>query len=173
MLVGFLLAFVAAQSGMISNSTSPPPIVAVTPIPPPPIMAVRDGPAESFVAVPIRVRVSVGNQILFDDVLRAGRNSAATFEQSRSEAPAGPCPANRSYGYGNRQSLRVQIYYVDVPQSGPSARVSVNWQRPSGSGDCSSEGSRTVAIAESVPLQPGQTATVQGDGGLVVTLTRR
>ena len=167
------VGLLAAQSGMISNSTSPPPvIISVPPAPPPPMMAVRSGPAEPVVAVPIHVRVAAGSQVLFDDTLRAARNSAASFEQNRSEAPVGPCPANRGYGWGNRESLRVQLYLMDNPQSGPQARVSVNWQRPS-TAECSAEGSRTVAVSESVPLAPGRTATIRGDGGLVVTLTRR
>jgi len=167
------VGLLAAQSGMISNSTSPPPvIIAVPPAPPPPMLAVRASPAKPVVAVPIHVRVTAGNQVLFDDTLRAAKNSAATFEQNRSEAPVGPCPANRGYGFGNRESLRVQVYLMDNGQSGSGARVTVNWQRPS-TPDCGAEGSRTVAVSETVPLAPGQTATVRGDGGLVVTLSSR
>jgi hypothetical protein len=172
MSVAFILfSLAAAQGGMISNS-SPPQVVTVTP----PIISprIRDVSPEAIVAVPIHVRVAAGNQVLFEDTLRAARNSSASFEQSRSEAPAGPCPANRGYGYGgNRESLRVQVYVVDSGPSGPSARVTVNWQRPSDTAGCNPEGSRTVAISETVPLQPGQTATIRGDGGLVVTLSRR
>lgn len=166
----FLVGLVAAQSGMITNSSSPPPIIAATPSPMPPTVGNVSAP---YVVVPIHVRIAAGNEILFSDTLRVAQNGGANFDQNRSEAPAGPCPANRSYGYGNRQSLRVQLYYLDAAQNGPSVRVTVNWQRPSSTADCSSEGSRTVAVSETVPLQLGQTASIRGDGGLIVTLSRR
>ena len=172
MSVAFILfSLAAAQGGMVSNSSSPP-VITVMPTTVPP--AIRGGSPEANVAVPIRVRVSAGDQVLFDDTLRAARNSSASYEQNRSEAPAGPCPSNRGYGSGsNRESLRLQVYVVEAGLNGPSARVTVNWQRPSDTAGCSSEGSRTVAVSETVPLQTGQTATVRGDGGLVVTLSRR
>ena len=167
------VGLLAAQSGMISNSVGaqPPLITSVPPAPPPPIIAVREGSAQPFVAVPIHVRVAAGNQVLFEDTLRTGRNGAS-FDQNRSEAPAGPCAPGSGYSYGNRQSLRVQLYLVETGQAGPAVRTSVNWQRPSSTGNCAPEGSRTVAVSEIVPLAPGQSATIRGDGGLAVTLSR-
>ena len=177
----FLVGLLAAQGGMVSNSTAPaapvvvqnsrpPAIVALTPPAPPPIMTIVT-PDGAKAVVPVHVRVTSGKQILLEDTLRVGPGGA-NFNQNRSEAPEAICPSGSPYNSGNRQSLGVQLHLTNVNQPGQFVRVSVNWQRPAGTG-CNGEGSRTVSLSESVPLAAGQTATVTGDAGLVVTLSRK
>ena len=121
--------------------------------------------------VPIHIRITSGRQVLLDDTLRVGPGSAS-FNQNRSEASEAICPNGSPYNSGNRQSLGVQLHLTNNTQTGQFVRVSVNWQRPAGTG-CNGEASRTVSLSESVPLVAGQTATVTGDAGLVVTLSRK
>ena len=176
----FLVGLLAAQGGMVSNSAGPAAPVAIQNSRPPAIVAVRSSapppivtilPADgTTAAVPVHIRVTSGKQILLEDTLRVGQ-SGANFNQNRSEAPETICPTGSSYNYGNRQSLGVQLHLTNTNQAGQVVRVSVNWQRPAGTG-CNGEGSRTVSLSESVPLAAGQTATVTGDAGLVVTLSR-
>lgn len=174
----FLVGLLAAQGGMVSNSAGPAAPVAIQNSRPPEIVAVRSSPTVTILpadsataAVPVHIRVTSGKQILLEDTLRVGQ-SGANFNQNRSEAPETICPTGSSYNYGNRQSLGVQLHLTNTNQAGQFVRVSVNWQRPAGTG-CNGEGSRTVSLSESVPLAAGQTVTVTGDAGLVVTLGRK
>ena len=181
MLLMMVAALAAQQGGMTSQSSAPPPVV-IAPSLPPPIVAVPSTPppmlriaqpAEPRVIVAVHVRVAAGRQMLFDDTLRIARNAGASFTQSRSEAPVRLCATERYYGYGERESLNLQLNLREDPEAGPAVAVSVNWQRPSGTAACGPDGTRAVSLTESVPLKPGQSATLQGDAGLTVTLSRR
>jgi hypothetical protein len=182
-LIETLLAALAAQSGMASTSTAPPPAVTVAAPVPPPIVAVMPSPPPLVrvsgqmppaIVVPLHVRVAAGKQLLFEDTMRIARGAGASFSQNRSEAPAALCPTDRFYGYGERQSLNVQLNLRGEYQAeDPGVNVSVTWQRPSGSADCGPDGSRSVSLSETVELKPGQSATVHGDADLTVTLSRR
>jgi hypothetical protein len=148
-------------------------VVAVEPPMPPIIRAATAMPQQARVVVPVHVRVTAGNQVLFDDTLRVARSIGASFSQSRSEAPETVCPAPRYYGVDNRNSLNVSLYLREDVDGTPGINVSLNWQRPTDMALCGADGSRSVSLSQSVPLGPGQSATVRGDAGLAVTLTRR
>jgi hypothetical protein len=164
----YFLAAAAQASGMIANTNSPPPvIVAVSPPPSVPVMV----PPNAVAA--IRVRVAAGTRTLFDDELRVGRGSGASYNENRSEASSIDCSTDRFYGSGDRHSLTVQLNLRDEQQTGPAVNINVTWSRPASATVCPSEGSRSVSLAQTIPLGPGQSATVRGDGGLSVTLTRR
>ena len=179
-----LIAAAASQvSGMASSSKAPdaavlsleqpnsagidvmPRIVAVPLVPPfshvPPV-----------VVFPISVRVAAGGKILFNDTLRVAAGSAASFSENRSEASLTTCPG-RPYESTERSSLSVQLYLRDNQATGPAVNVSVNWQRPAPGSTCANDGTRSVQLGQTVQLQPGQSATIAGDAGLLVTLTRR
>jgi hypothetical protein len=190
MSVVLLIAAAVAAQGVSSKASAPPPvvvpvqepraqaidvpaqIVAVAPPGPPTIVRAQAmlGPV---VVVPVRVRITGGTQLLLDDTLRIARNASAGFTQSRNEAPERLCTTTRYYGSAERQSLNVQLYLRDSPEEGSAVNVSVSWQRPSGTASCGPDGSRTVSLSETVPLKEGQSATLQGDAGLTVTLSRR
>jgi hypothetical protein len=114
----------------------------------------------------IAVRASLGSTILLDDQFRVGR-SGASFSQNRSETGQGDCQP--TYANSVRQSLS-----VNIRPEGPSKdhyRVTVNLMRPSG--NCEASGSRGVSVEQTVELKPGQSASIQGDGGLRIDLRRR
>jgi hypothetical protein len=145
-------------------------IAVSTPVAPPMMRTVTFPPR---VIVPVRLRIMPGNQVLLDDTLRLARGSSASFTQSRTEAPARFCEAEGYYGAGERQSLNVSLYLRGETNADPQVNVSVSWQRPSGTAACGAGSSRSVSLSESVTLAQGQSATVRGDAGLVVTLSRR
>ena len=172
----FILA--AATQGMAVTATTPPPpmVVSVPVAPPAPIMAVGRIPmvAKANDVARVRLRIVAGSQTLFDDELRVGRNSGASYSVSRSEAPLINCSSDRYYGGGgDRDSLNVQLYYRDDVQGAPAINVNVTWQRPAAGTTCPNEGTRSVSLVQTVPLASGETETIPGDAGLVDTLTRR
>ena len=178
-----LLAALAAQgAGIVSNSK--PPQAVVVSLEQPSTIGISASPRivataaaaqidaqPANVAVPIGVRVSVGNRILFSDTLRVAPGSGANYSENRSEAAPTSCPALRPYEAVERSSLSIQLYLRDNP-AGNAVNVSVSWQRPA-PGSCSSDATRSVQLGQTVQLAPGQTATIEGDAGLLVTLTRR
>ena len=175
MFVAFVTAAgLAAQSGVATQTSAPPPI-AVTNVAPPPIVAVPTAPpiirmAEPFsriVNITVRIRALAGRAVLLDDRFRVGR-SWASFSQNRSEAGEQTCPLD----YGG-QSARTSFSVSLRPQGiggGGKYHLSSTWQRPNGS--CDEQGSRSVSIEQGVALKPGQTVVVEGDGGLRVELTQ-
>ena len=124
-------------------------------------------------AIPIEVHVSVGDKLLYSDTLSVARNAGASYSQSRSEASAAPCPENLSYNRSQQTSLNIQLYWNDLGAGGSAANVSVQWQRPLAGTDCTSNGTRGVQINQTVRLTPGESATIRGDAGLTVRVTRR
>jgi hypothetical protein len=179
-----LLFLAAATQGLAVTASSPPPPVVVSSdsmrtggvISAAPTIAVGRIPvvAQPNEVARVHLRVAAGNRTLFDDDMRVGRSSGASYSESRSEAPEINCSADRYYGGGGeRDSLNVQLYYRDEPQVGPAISVNVTWQRPTATTTCPNEGSRSVSLVQTVRLAPGETETIRGDAGLVVTLTRR
>lgn len=130
-------------------------------------------PAQPDPAIPIEVHVSVGDRLLYSDTLSVARNAGASYSQSRSEASAAPCPENLSHNRSQQTSLNVQLYWNDLGAGGSATNVSVQWQRPLEGADCASNGTRGVQINQMVRLAPGESATIKGDAGLTVKVTRR
>ena len=173
----------AAQGVAVTSTASPPPVIVSLQAPPPsdvisaaPVMAAGRIPVvvQPNDVARVRLRVVAGNQTLFNDELRVGRSSGASYSQSRSEAPEINCSAGRYYGGGgDRNSLNVQLYYRDDPQVAPAINLNLTWQRPTSSSACPDEGTRSVSLTQTVRLASGETETIRGDAGLVVTLSRR
>ena len=184
MFEGLIIAAVAAaQPGIVSQASVPPPIVTVVapPAPPPPMVVSAVGRIGNDViapdmapvpAIPVHVRVVAGGQQLFNDTFRVSRTAGASYQESRSEAPETVCATQRYYGSQQRYSLNINLYLRDDTSSGPAVNLTVSWQRPSKVLACGGEGSRQVQLTQTVPLAPGQSTTVQGDAGLVVTISR-
>lgn len=176
-----IAAATAAQSGIITQSSSPPPITVVEapPAPMPPIIAIPPAPpsiarspVKPAIPIPVRVRVTAGTQVLFSDTLRVSRVSGASYQQSRSEATETVCPTERYFFSSQRNSLNVNLYLREDSTIGSMLNVSVSWTRPSRGVGCGGEGSRQVQLTQTVPLAAGQSVTLQGDGGLAVTVSR-
>ena len=177
-----IVAASAAQSGMIAQSSAPPPITVVetpAPMPMPPIIAVPPSPPSLIrgnikpaVPIPVRIRVTAGSQLLFSDTMRVSRVSGASYQQSRSEAPETVCPTDRYLFSSQRNSLNVNLYLREDTTAGSMLNVSISWTRPSRGVGCGGEGSRQVQLTQTVPLAAGQSMTLQGDGGLTVSVSR-
>lgn len=176
------LAAAALQSGIAVNSKPAEPIIAVEQPRPDTLdetrVAIapripRPSPASPAVVVPLRVRVTAGNRVLLNDVMRVARNSGASYSENRSEAGEVVCMRPGHYGPGERHALSVNLGWREDASVGEAVNVSVNWQRPGAGADpCAGEGSRTIGLSETVPLERGQTRTISGDGGLAVTISR-
>lgn len=170
------LLFFAGSAQPVPAPPAPPPIISV-PVAPSPLAVARVAPpiirSEPAPAVPIDVRITAGDNLLFSDTLRVARNAGASYSQSRSEASPVLCPGFSGYDRGERSSLNIQLYWRESGGDGPGVSASVNWQRPQGGTDCAEIGSRGVQVSQSVRLAPGESAVIRGDAGLVVRLTRR
>jgi hypothetical protein len=177
------LAF-AAQAGMISNSVSPQPIVAVPTAPPPPtvINAVprEEGAAVYRVApqidgkpsvlppfepVTVWVRIFSGSRLLLSDRLRVARYNATDI-LSRSEAPGDNCPM--AAGPTVQSTLTFQINR-EGSSSPDEFFIGLSWSRPVD--ECKLAGSRGLSIAQPVTIKAGQPTVVTGDGGIRVELS--
>lgn len=173
MIVAFLLALAADQ--LAATAPASPPIVAVQDSPPPVItpriaIPVR---AEQQPAIPIEVRISAGNRLLYSDTLRVARAAGANYSENRSEASLVVCPDTSSYDRSERSSLNVNLYWQELGNGSPSVNVSVNWLRPESATGCAPIGTRGVQLSQVVRLAPGESAEIKGDAGLIVRLTRR
>lgn len=181
-----MIILAAALAGAAVGA--PPVIPPVLPAPtmvalgqstlPPPVGPVLSGlHGEYIVGAPplsmrVHVRIMAGNQQLLDDSFRVSVASGATFEENRSEAPDSACPSAGYYGSSARNSLAVSLSLRGPSSAEPMVNVNVSWQRPTKAVNCGGEGSRQVQLNQTVPLAPGQSITLQGDGGLAVTISR-
>ena len=123
-------------------------------------------------SVPIHIRVTAAGQELLNDTFRVTSNAGATYQLSRSEAPDAVCAGERYYSSQQRYALNMNLYLRDGSAPGTMVNVSVSWQRPSKVPSCGGEGSRQVQLTQTVPLAPGQSVTIEGDAGLMVTISR-
>lgn len=166
------VAFVLAAAQQVADS--PPPVRAV-PVAPPPVITPVAPPAPPTMApnfagleraaVMVSVRATLGNSVLLDDRFRVGR-APATFMQNRSEAAPDQCGKAWS---GLRRHVNFGLR-ADGPEHEDRYRLNFSLNRPNGS--CETDGVRGLSVEQPVVLKPGQTVTVDGDGGLKITLRR-
>jgi hypothetical protein len=165
----FLIGVLAVQA------VSPPP--TITPVPPmvrptpPPIITTSVSPPPMYIGgynrpnAIVRVRIFAGRTRLLEDSFRVGRTHAM-FNQNRSDAVEKPCATTHS------QTVRTSLSFGLRPEGSTdnAYRVSFGWTRPTGG--CAAEGILTVNLDQAVMLDPGQTVTVEGDGGVRIELSR-
>ena len=178
-----LITAQAMQSGMISNSPAPPPVVAVPTPAPAPIWAVRPPKAGAVYQVPpdprgensalpplepvtIWVRIFAGRKLLLSDQLRVARYNATDI-LTRNEAPAETCPADA--GPTVQSTLTFQINRQSSA-SPDEFFMGLTWSHPID--DCKLTGSKGVSIAQPVTIKPGPPTIVNGDGGLRIEVSR-
>ena len=123
--------------------------------------------------IPVEMRVTAGNRLLFDDTLRVARNSAASFSQNRQEASLSACDTSRGYEASDRHALNINLYLQENSPGDQRVNVSVSWQRPVPGQECSTDATRMVQVTQTVRLERGQSQEIEGDAGLRVVLTRR
>src|SRR5215211_6527825 len=121
----------------------------------------------------LAIRISSPAGPLWQGTLRVAMNQGASYSQSLSQASTELCPAGVPYDRSERSSVSFNIYAQNYGQGRPSYRLDVSWGRPIVDANCGESGTRTVQITQSVTLDPGQTATIEGDAGLRVELSRQ
>jgi archaellum component FlaG (FlaF/FlaG flagellin family) len=129
-------------------------------------------PAVSAPTQMIGVRVSSPQGVLWQGTLRIAENQSASYSQNLSQASTLVCPPGSPYDRSERTSVSFNVYAQNYGQGRPNYRLDASWARPIVDADCGESGTRTVQINQSVTLDPGQTATIEGDAGLRVELSR-
>lgn len=170
---GLAMPALAADDPPGASSPAPPPspprVVETVRVPPPVIVGARP-------ASPANLALTVrwGRQILWSGTLRvSGNHMSATYSQSKNESlPACPGSEPDRAGYGRAsEQLSVRADRRRAVDTGAEGfLIDVNWTRPLP--DCQGEGASTVGMSRIVPLAPGRTATLKGDGDLVVDVRR-
>ena len=130
-------------------------------------------PAVSAPTQTVSVRVSSPQGLLWQGTMRVAENQGASYSQNMSQASTMVCPPGSPYDRSERSSVSFNVYTQNYGQGRPNYRLDVSWARPIIDPNCGESGTRTVQINQSVMLNPGQTATIEGDAGLKVELTRQ
>ena len=149
----------------------PPPMTVIMPAPPAPRIVERtsDQPLATF-----DVAITAGRDTLWSDSVRVGQagvNYTQSLRQADEICPGRPRASDESYRYG--ESSRQLNFSLSRRGSREvdSFGVNVRWQRPVSA--CEGGGNRGVTVEQQVEIAPGQTVRLNGDAGLVVSLTRR
>lgn len=141
------------------------------------VMTVSDRiAAPAVVSSPMQtlgVKVSSPQGVLWQGSLRVAENQSASYSQNMSQASTLICPPGSPYDRSERTSVSFNVYTQNYGQGRPNYRLDVSWARPIIDTNCGESGTRTVQVNQSVILEPGQTATIEGDAGLRVELTRQ
>jgi hypothetical protein len=151
------------------------PLASIPPAPPAPSTtpdASRRSQRRARPPYVVEVEATANGKLLWQGSLRVG-SGPATFQRTLTEAPPEGCQglADWSYASGARESFRITLTSQEGGD-GPHQSFNVQWQRPAD--DCS-QGlvNRSLELSGSFRLQPGESAVVQGDGGLKLRLARR
>ena len=121
----------------------------------------------------LSVRISSPQAVLWQGTVRVAENQGASYSENMSQASTMTCPPNLPYDRSERSSVSFNVYSQNYGQGRPNYRLDVSWARPIIDPNCGESGTRTVQINQAVMLDPGETATVEGDAGLRVQLTRQ
>lgn len=157
------------QDVTVKPTAPPPPVITVAPIAPPVILP---APRDKAPAFPVQVKVMAGKQILLQDTLLVDSLNGASLMQSRSESAPETCSNQYRYYGTPTTGLSLRINRRDSSENSSLMSVTVNWSRPTQPATCTSYGSRTAMINQTVELAPGQSVRFEGDGGLIVELRR-
>lgn len=144
--------------------TSPPIVVTPTRIARPSTPAAR--------AEDVAVRISSAGALLWEGTLRVGQNQGASYRQNMTQASSDRCAPDMPHDRSEGTHLNFSIYSQNHHQWGQVYRIEVSWARPVRGEACQETGTRTVEINHHLVLEAGKTATVDGDAGLRVALTR-
>ncbi|WP_019834178.1 hypothetical protein [Sphingomonas sp. PR090111-T3T-6A] len=123
----------------------------------------------------IAVQLRHGGRVLWSGDLSRASDGTASFSQQVRESRACPDADPRTGTMGTRFTTFSVSINPDYPNGADSARVSIERTAPYGDDkDCGGRGaSSTVRLESRVDLPQGKPVTLEGEGGLSVTLTRR
>ena len=168
----------------LATPMPPPPPIFVSPPPTPPAFyADRDGTLEAQRARRAEIVATQQRLMTFDIEMRGakvplwsgslrlrGNGNSASYTQSKQDAADSCLGENGSARQTN--DLRLTINRVYSNEGEDRFSVAANWARPQD--NCpDGVGIQTVSFQLIVAVKPGETRELRGDGGLVVTLTRR
>lgn len=155
------------QGAPAEPAALPPPTITVVPT----IVAPLAPPRANDPAFPLKVKITAGKQVLFEDSLLVDALNGASVTQSRSEAAPESCP--NEYRYCGTPTTGL-TFRANQRRGGNNALlgVTVNWSRRTQPATCTSYGTRTIMINQTVELAPGKSVRVEGDAGLIVELSR-
>jgi uncharacterized membrane protein len=168
-----ILAAAAAPATAPAAILSPPPppltIVMESPAPPRIIERTSDQPLALF-----DVAIMAGRDPLWSDSVRVGQagvNYTQSLRQADEICPGRPRSSDEAYRYV--ESSRQLNFSLSRRGSREvdSFSVNVRWQRPVSA--CEGGGNRGVTVEQQMEIAPGQTVRLNGDAGLIVSLTRR
>jgi hypothetical protein len=168
-----MLIIMAVQAAVIMGEPiaappAPPSPPRMSMVQPPPriMMTPRLGQPDRRGTLDVTVRSPEG--LLWKGPLVVGNRGQSGWTQTKSE-PADPaCIGRDSYFGGDRDMLSVQLSLASEDPA--SIGVTARWARPD---QASCGGTRTVEIRSTVSVPDRGSATVSGDGGLVIELHRR
>lgn len=167
---------ILAVFAMPQAAPAPPPAIIPTPVPPPVIITTVDTsprrPDPARPPVPLRIEVRAGDEVIWSDTLRVAWVGRSSYSVTRDEPHTQRCDQGQLYNRA-RQSLKVSLSLSQWPKQGERLRVNIDWSRPNPEDSCSNNGgSRSVSLEQTVQLPAGATRRIEGDGGLVMTVTR-
>lgn len=155
-------------------------IVALAAQAAPPVISASNMSSAPSDRYPVEVDVHAGPERLYAGTLSVGFPVTSSFRQEMVEAAAPLCAAEEGDDAAHRnaparaaiRNASFQILLNPAPQAN-RLQVTVRWTRPT-EGNCGGRSSaRTVELTDWVALPPGGSATLSGDAGLVIRLTRR
>jgi len=149
----------------------PPPVVLAPSVVAPPIMRSSTPRTTETIAVQLRH----GGRLLWSGDLSRASDGTASFSQQLRESRACPDADPRTGRTGTRFTTFSVSINPDYPLAEGAARVSIERTAPYGDDDyCGGrDASGTVRLTSRVELPQGKPVTLEGEGGLSVTLTRR
>ena len=175
------MVLLALQTATAPDSApSPPPPPAAAQVPPTVESAIVPPrrprpPAEPAVNQVAHVTILSGRSELWKGQLHLSSNGSASFTQTRRESYA--CtgdPGRRAYE-SEIENLNFSIRgATSARQQGYT--ISVSWKRPldrNQTDGCQDMSERSVALRQTVDIQPGKSIRLDGDAGLAVTILLR
>lgn len=168
--VAFTILAAAVAPAVTTVAPPPPPVTIVTaPAAPRLVERTSDQPLTLF-----DVAITAGRETLWSDSVRLGQqgvNYTQSLRQADEACPGRPRFSDESYRYvENSRQLNFTLSRRGSRETDVYS-VSVRWQRPLST--CEGGGNRGVSVDQQFDIAPGQTVRLNGDAGLVVSLTRR
>lgn len=139
---------------------------------PAPIMLVNDGAKAESPPRKFFIEVLHKQRKVWAGTLRVGAKQSASYNQQMSQAMeqcSGSQARTGSFGTTS-ESLRASL--ISLPNhDGEGVRLMVQLEVPKQV--CGAAGSDTIAVSRLVTVEPGKTVTIEGEGGLIVRVTRQ
>ena len=147
---------------------TPPPYAVPVAVPSPVFNPVPNQRIAAAV-VPVTVRMTLGNQLLWSGQINIG--GVGPTRVSLSEPVTDPSGCNRMGDERMSRQIELSIAAQNFRSAnGAGYRLSARYARPSDGGDCP-QGTRTISIEQRFSLEGRKTVTFEGDGGLKVQIS--